>query len=221
MALVTYCGDAPVLENLLSQFASLDSEFNLIQISHQRFCQIHQTKCSIALSEATTSLLDIVRYVSKADKALIYWYEKGTAMKTALRLVGMDKRTGSIIEKRSKKIKTKTATTEAQFTRTSEVFMDGLKTVQTLDKQINLYSISRLGSARAQASGAHNQADMDAKLAELSLEKSKVEQSTVQSELKDISSQINSVGTQRQTAQAMSDTTGAVSELVYLDFHKC
>lgn len=213
MALVKYGGDDSVLENLRSQFASLDSELSLLQNNYQKLRQAHGKKCSTALSEATTSLLCIIKYVSKADKTLIYWHAEGTTLKTALRLVGMDKRTDAIAEKKLQKIKAKTATTEVQFTRTSEVFMDGLKAIQTLDTQISQYSISSLGSARAQTSKAHEQADTNAKFAELSMQKAKVKRSTAQSELDDIPSQIDSVGGQRQRAQEMSDSTGAVSDL--------
>lgn len=219
MALVKCGGDDSILENLRSQFSSLDSELSLLQDNYQKLRQAHGKKCSTALSEAASSLLCIIKYVSKADKTLIYWHAEGSTLKTALRLVGMNKRTDSIAEKRLQKIKEKTAITEAQFTRTSEVFMDGLKAIQTLDTEISQYSISSLGSARAQTSKAHEQADIDAKLAELSIQKAKIDKGTAQSELDDIPSQIDSVGAQRGRAQEMSNLTGAVSDLVvYLDF---
>ena len=175
MALVKYDSDGSVLENLRSQFASLDSELSFLQNNYQKLRQAHGKKCSTALSEATTSLLCIIKYVSKADKTLIFWHAEGTALKMALRLVGMDTRTDSIAKKKLQKIKVKTATTEVQFTRTGEVFMDGLKAIQSLGTQISQYSISSLGSARAQTSKAHKQADIDAQLAELSVQKAKVE----------------------------------------------
>lgn len=42
----------------------------------------------------------VVTYVNKSDKSLIYWYEKGSGMKRALRCVGIDKRTAAMVEKK-------------------------------------------------------------------------------------------------------------------------
>lgn len=211
--------DDPVLKALRTQFANLDTELNLIQCNYQSLRQLNERKCSAALSEATANLLAIVKYVNKADKALVYWYEKGSTIKSGLRFIGVDKRTDSIILKKTKKIKAKTAMTEAQFDRTSEVFMDGLKAVQTLNTRVNQYSISEVASARLKASEAQCQADVDAKLAELSLEKAKIEQTTIKSEFDDIPSQISGVEVQREIAQDNSGRSGAVSGPDFSSIH--
>ena len=216
MALVTYSSNDPVLVNLLLKFADLESELSLIQDEYQKLQQAQTQRCSTALSNATTSLLDVIQYVNEADRALIYWYEKGTTVKMALRLVGMDKRTKSIVAKKTQKMKTKTATTEAQFIQTTGVFRDGLKAVQTLDSRVNHYSISKLCSARAQASEAHNQVDSDAKCAELSLQRVRAKQKTVESELGDIPGRMHGARAQRQSAQNNLGTTGTVSEPCHL-----
>lgn len=218
MAPVTFQSDDPVLTILHTQFASLESELRVIQNNYQSLCQVHGRKCSAALSEATAGLLSVIKYVNKADKALLYWYEKGNTMKKALRCVGIDKRTDSIVERKTKKIKQETAKTEKQFNRTGEVFFNGLKAVQTLDTQVNQYSISRVGLARSEASEAFNQADGDAKCAESSLKKAQVEQTKVRAEVDGISAQISGVEHQRETAQNASAGTGTVSDTRALNF---
>lgn len=109
MALVKYGSADSQLEDLQRQFATLDSELVIIQKSYADLKREHGTKCSNSLKDAVSSLLQVVTYVNKSDKSLIYWYEKGPGMKRALRCVGIDKRTAAMVEKKSTKITGKAA----------------------------------------------------------------------------------------------------------------
>ena len=49
-------------------------------------------------------LLQVVTYVNNSDKALVYWFERGSTVKLALRCVGIDKRTAAIFKKKTIKL---------------------------------------------------------------------------------------------------------------------
>lgn len=213
MALVKYGSADSQLEDLQRQFATLDSELVIIQKSYADLKREHGTKCSNSLKDAVSSLLQVVTYVNKSDKSLIYWYEKGPGMKRALRCVGIDKRTAAMVEKKSTKITGKAAKVEAQFNRSGQAFSDGLKAVQSLNTRVTEYSLSSIGDARQQAVTMYDEVDGNAQSVEAELTKSKTDYEKVQEEIDAIPGQISGVELSRRTAQESSSSSSNVKTL--------
>lgn len=213
MALVKYGSADSQLEDLQRQFATLDSELVIIQKSYADLKREHGTKCSNSLKDAVSSLLQVVTYVNKSDKSLIYWYEKGPGMKRALRCVGIDKRTAAMVERKSAKITGKAAKVEAQFNRSGQAFSDGLKAVQSLNTRVTEYSLSSIGDARQQAVTMYDEVDGNAQSVEAELTKSKTDYEKVQEEIDAIPGQISGVELSRRTAQESSSSSSNVKTL--------
>lgn len=210
MALVKYSSADSQLEELQRQFAILDSELIAIQKSYFNLKNEHGTKCSNALKDALSSLLQVVNYVNKSDKSLIYWYEKGPGMKRALRCVGIDKRTAAIVEKKSREITGKAAKVESQFNRSSQVFSDGLKAVQNLNIRVTEYSLGSIGDARQQAVTMYDEVDGNARSVEDELAKSKTDYQKAQDEIDAIPDKISGVELSRRVAQQSSTSSSNV-----------
>lgn len=213
MALVPYGSTFTQLEELQRQFSTLDSELVIIRKRYSDLKKEHGKKCSNALKDAVSSLLLIVTYVNKSDKSLIYWYEKGSGMKRALRCVGIDKRTATMVEKKNTKITEKAAEVESQFNRSGQVFLDGLKAVRDLNTTITEYSLSSIGDARQQAVTMYDEVDVNAQSVELELAKSKTDYEKVQIEIDDIPEQISGVEFSRRTAQQSSSSSSEVKAI--------
>lgn len=213
MALVKYRSGDCKLEDLRRQFADLDSELIVIQKSYSDLKREHGKKCSNALKDAVSSLLQVVTYVNKSDKSLIYWYEKGPGMKRALRCVGIDKRTAAMVEKKSKKITGEAAKVESQFNRSGQVFSDGLKAVQNLNTRVTHYSLSSIGDARQQAVTMYDEVNGNAQSVEVELKKSKTDCEKFQGEIDAIPDQISGVESSRRTAQQSSSSSSDVKTL--------
>lgn len=212
MALVKYRSDCK-LEDLQRQFSDLDSELFAIQKSYSDLTKEHGSKCSKALKDAVSSLLQIVNYVSKSDKSLIYWYEKGPGMKRALRYVGIDKRTAVVVEKKSRKITGEAAKVESQFNRSGQVFSDGLKAVQNLNTRVTEYSLNSIGDARQQAATMYDEADGNAQSIQVKLAKSKTDCEKIQEEINAIPQQTSGVESSRRAAQQSSSSSSNVKTL--------
>lgn len=213
MALVKYRSADCGLEDLQSQFSDLDSELVVIKKCCSDLKKEHGSKCSNALKDAVSSLLQVVNYVNKSDKSLIYWFEKGPGMKRALRCEGIDKRTAAMVEKKSRKITGEAAKVESQFNRSGQVFSDGLKAAQNLNTRVTEYSLSSIGDARQQAATMYDEADGNAQSVQVKLTKSKTDCEKIREDINAIPQQISGVESSRRTAQQSSSSSSDVKAL--------
>lgn len=213
MALVRYGSTNFQLDELQRQFATLDRELIVIRKRYSDLKKEHGKKCSNALKDAVSSLLLVITYVDKSDKSLIYWYEKGSGMKRALRCVGIDKRTAAMVEKKNTKITGKAAEVESQFNRSGQVFSDGLKAVQNLNTTITEYSLNSIGDARQQAVTMYDEVDMNSQSVEVELKKSKINYEKVQEEIDGVPEEISGVEFSRRIAQQSSSSSSDVQTL--------
>jgi predicted nucleic acid-binding Zn-ribbon protein len=199
------------LGDLKRQFISLERELADIQAEYTTLKIQHGQKCTKSLKDSLSSLLDVVKYVNKADKALIYWVEKGGALKLALRCIGVDKRTEAIARRKTKNIHNQVTRVENLFSQTSGVFMDSLKAVQDLNVTVTQYSLSTLGDAQRQANILSDDLDSSVQAIQMKLEKTCLERTSIQEEIDIIPSQISGVESQRSNAQNASDSNAVVS----------
>ena len=73
------------------------------------------------------SLFEVIVLVRKKDKKLVDWHYRSDGVKTAIRLVGLDRRTHVVIEKNTKKLQDKVQKVEKKFDKTGHVFDGGLQ----------------------------------------------------------------------------------------------
>ena len=132
---------------LEASLITLKDEYTLLRATTER-------NCSQSLNESLTSFIHLIKFVKKTDKTLVYWVEKGSGVKTALRCIGVDKRTETIVKKKTIRIQKEVHTVERKFKDTSKVFMGELKAVQILNTKVTNYSISSVGNAQYEASEA-------------------------------------------------------------------
>lgn len=194
------------------QFAELEIELSALKQTYGNLKTEYTQKCSVALAEAIESLKSVVKYVNKADKNLVYWYEKGDNMKLALRCIGVDKRTSAVIKTETRRIKGKAAETEAKFEHSSEVVGDGLKAMQDMNKKVNKFSLTSIGGAQNRANEAYNDIDGDMKSVQRAIEEANVEHRTAQQEIDEIPRHIAQAESSQADAQQRSDNDSAVNK---------
>jgi hypothetical protein len=197
------------LSALQCQFTLLGNELDDIQSRYANIKEDHGKKCAQSLKESLISLLTVIDYVKKSDKTLVFWVEKGH-LRRSLRIVGIDKRTQTIVKKQTKKVKLQVQTVERQFSRSSEAFMDGLRAVQDLQTDVTSYSITSLGEARSRATSFGNELDESVNQMQRKLEKSHLEVRSAQEEVDVIPSRIRGVESERKMAQQASNSSGNV-----------
>lgn len=110
--------------------------------------QDYEQKCSKSLATALMGLMILSNTVCKADKHVVFWYEKGKILKLMLRPLGIDKETSAVVARKTTKLKTQVATVESQFESMSLISKKALVEVQALNRRVNEYSQLGIGGAR-------------------------------------------------------------------------
>ncbi|MCJ1248896.1 hypothetical protein MMC30_006117 [Trapelia coarctata] len=98
-----------------------------MQQEYKRLYTYHGNKCAASLQGSIKSLFEVVVFVRKADKKLVDWHYRSDRLKTALRLVGLDRRTHAVIEEKTQKLQDKVQRVEKKFDQTGVVFDGGLQ----------------------------------------------------------------------------------------------
>jgi hypothetical protein len=161
--------------------------------------------------QALSSLVKVIKYVNRTDRALIFWVEKKSGLKTALRCIGIDRRTEVIILKKTTIIKARVSEVEASFDRSNQAFKSGLSAVQGLDMKLTQYSLTSIGHAQREITSFSRELDQKINQVNRTITKLKAESQDVEAEASEVPSRISAVYSQRQEAQEASNAAGRVS----------
>jgi len=205
MALVkTACVRDTALAGLKTQTQTLDAHLTMIQYDYELLRTDHDQKCALSMNEALAGLLSLVDHVSRTDRALLYWVEKGKSVKTLLRCVGMDKRTDTIVEKKSAKMKKKVNKVEGQFRDAGKAVMDELRVVQDINTRMADYSISRVGGIQNQARGMQEVFSSEVSVIQRRLDEKQLQCDSTEVHIREITGEIEMMEKNRETAKESS-----------------
>jgi methyl-accepting chemotaxis protein len=211
MALVSWTSIDSRLAELHQQFTSLESELTEIQTNYDDLRREHEHKCATALMEALSSLVKVIKYVNRTDKALIFWVEKGGALKVALRYIGIDRRTQTIVRKKTAIIKDKVSEVGSSFNKSNQAFKNGLSAVQDLNTRLTQYSLTSIGRAQREVTEFSEELDEKIKEVNWAITKLKAQSRDIEDEASEVPGRIEDVNSQRQKAQEASNAAGRVS----------
>lgn len=138
-------------QSLYKRFKSLETELNIMQKEYQSVYTYHGHQCMLSLRVSMTSLFEVISCVNKADKALVNWHYRSKNLKGALRLVGMDRRTHVLIEKKTQKLKTKVSVVEQKCSEASDNFGDGVEATTRLRQEFITFSVNSVGEVSKEA----------------------------------------------------------------------
>jgi hypothetical protein len=198
------------LENLKAELLSLGRELVALQTQHQTLAMEQRQECADALSKSWVHLSAVVKYVNRLDKKVLYWYEQHGAVKAVLRIVGVNKKTGAIVERNLSKIRDRVARVEASFQRSGEVVLGSLTAVQSLNAQVTHYSLSSVSSAQREAAQLGTVIDSNITTTKGSISRTEVESSKTEDEITGTRSTAREVESARQAAQSRSESASNV-----------
>ena len=113
--------------SLQIRLATLEKEHESMQQEYKRLYTYHGNKCATSLQGSLKSLFEVIVFVRKADKKLVDWHYRSDGLKTALRMIGLDRRTTTVIEKKTQKLQDKVQHAEKKFDQAGLVFDSGLQ----------------------------------------------------------------------------------------------
>lgn len=115
------------LRTLRIHMTRLEKEYESKQQEYKRQHTLHGNRCAASLQGSMKSLFEVIVYVRKADKDLVDWHYRSDLLKSALRTIGLDRRTHAVIEKKTQKLHDKVQRAEDKFDKTGLVFDSGLQ----------------------------------------------------------------------------------------------
>lgn len=211
MALVSWTSIDSRLAALQQECTSLENELSRIQMNYNSLRREHEQKCAEALMQALSSLVKVVKYVNRTDKALIFWVEKKDAVKVALQWIGIDRRTQTIVRQKTVAIKARVSEVETRFNMSSQAFKNSLSVVQSMNTELTQYSLTSIGHAQKEIASFSR--ELDGKIVQVNraITQLKVQSQDVEAEASMMPSRISAVNTQWQEAQEASTAAGRVS----------
>ena len=208
-----------LLMALTARFVGLQSELQGLQSRCKSLGEHHGRHCSISLNEALVQLFKVIKYVNKADKALIHWHGRSNGLKTALSLVGMNRRTQAIIDKKNEKLKKKLSLTEKKFNDTGDVFHEGLEAVKVLNTEFSHFSVDSIGSTSRQAQLVCDRYDTKCTTIKKTISGQQEASTKARADLEATQNNLQVATSNRESAQGWRDSYSTVSSLVNCDMH--
>ena len=150
-------------QSLYRRFKSLEIELNTLQTEYQKVSTHHGQQLMLSLGVSMTSLFEVISYVNKADKALVEWHYRSKHLKGALRLVGLDRRTHILIEKKNQKLKKKVSAVEQRCSEASGNLGSGVEATSRLRQEFVTFSVNTVGKVSQEAVQTRDVYDKDRK----------------------------------------------------------
>lgn len=202
---------ADALGALMSQFATLQAEIKQKQAEHQTLKVQYRERCSVSLEEALKQLYVVIKDVDRFDRKLIDWHARSSGLKTALRLIKVDRGTQAIVDKRSNKLKTKVAVAECKFGEAGQVYDESTKNVTALHADIKDLSISSVQSTSMEAQRLNSRYDEERESMKALIEIQEEEVKSIRAEEQTARSELQGAQTLRQGAEGRRNLYAAVS----------
>ena len=139
------------LPSLRIHLAALEKEHETRQQEYKLVHKHHGKICVTSMRDSVKSLLEVIVFVRKADKNLIDWHHRSPNLKTALRIVGLDRSTHAVIEKKTHKLQDKVQHVERKMDKTSLVFDNGLKEAKRMKSGFLAFSTGDVEKASQKA----------------------------------------------------------------------
>ena len=196
---------------LYNRFKLLETELNTMQNDYQMIYSFHGQQCVLSLRNSVKSFFEVIKYVNKADKALIDLHYRSIHLKGALRLVGMDRRTHVLIEKKTQKLKQKVSVVKDRYSEASGVFEDGVEATTRLRKEFVTFSAKSVGEVSKEAIQTRDTYDKDSKQVQSRITVQEVEHQDVNAEVSSTQESLTRLRERSGQAETIRDACITVS----------
>ncbi|KAF4338524.1 hypothetical protein FBEOM_7563 [Fusarium beomiforme] len=199
------CGKRPHFSfQLLSQHQSLkaaDLEMRATQ----------SERCSSSLEKAVKSLFQVINLVRKHDKRLVAWHERSPHLKTALRLIGIDRRTEHTISKTTTKLKNGVHKVETEFEHAGHVIGESIDDTTRFQKDFSQISHAGVEDNLQAMRAAEAELKEELQALEFQIKNQDVECSGAMAELNQQVQRLEELTADHNAARVWRNTWGAVT----------
>ncbi|KAF5556322.1 calcium-independent phospholipase [Fusarium phyllophilum] len=170
-------------------------------------------RCRSSLEKAVKSLFQVITLVRKHDKRLVAWHDRSPHLKSALRLIGIDRRTEHTVSKTTAKLKNGVHKVETQFEYAGQVIGESIDDTTRFQKDFS--QISHSGVEENLQAMRAAEAELKKELEDLKyqIQNQDVECSGAMAELMLQIQRVEKLTADHDSARAWKNTWGAVTVL--------
>ncbi|KAJ9424806.1 hypothetical protein QL093DRAFT_2223289, partial [Fusarium oxysporum] len=201
----------------LSQFQArltvLQSQHQSLKAADLEMRATQSERCRSSLEKAVKSLFQVINLVRKHDKRLVAWHDRSPHLKSALRLIGIDRRTEHTVNKTTAKLKNGVHKVETQFEYAGQVIGESIDDTTRFQKDFS--QISRSGVEENLQAMRAAEAELKQELEDLKyqIQNQDVECSGAMAELRQQIQRLEELTADHDSARAWKNTWGAVTVL--------
>ncbi|KAF6526398.1 hypothetical protein HZS61_009442 [Fusarium oxysporum f. sp. conglutinans] len=201
----------------LSQFQArltvLQSQHQSLKAADLEMRATQSERCRSSLEKAVKSLFQVINLVRKHDKRLVAWHDRSPHLKSALRLIGIDRRTEHTVNKTTAKLKNGVHKVETQFEYAGQVIGESIDDTTRFQKDFS--QISRSGVEENLQAMRAAEAELKQELEDLKyqIQNQDVECSGAMAELRQQIQRLEELTADHDSARVWKNTWGAVTVL--------
>ncbi|KAF5712885.1 calcium-independent phospholipase [Fusarium mundagurra] len=201
------------LDHFHARLTVLQKQHQSLKAADLEMRATQSERCRSSLEKAVKSLFHVITLVRKHDKRLVAWHDRSPHLKSALRLIGIDRRTEHTVNKTTAKLKNGVHKVETQFEYAGQVIGESIDDTTRFQKDFS--QISHSGVEENLQAMRAAEAELKKELEDLKyqIQNQDVECSGAMAELTLQIQRLEKLTADHDSARAWKNTWGAVTVL--------
>ncbi|KAF5626597.1 calcium-independent phospholipase [Fusarium sp. NRRL 25303] len=199
------------LEHFQARLTVLQKQHQSLKAADLEMRATQSERCRSSLEKAVKSLFQVITLVRKHDKRLVAWHDRSPHLKSALRLIGIDRRTEHTVSKTTAKLKNGVHKVETQFEYAGQIIGESIDDTTRFQKDFS--QISHSGVEENLQAMRAAEAELKKELEDLKyqIQNQDVECSGAMAELTQQIQRLEELTADHDSARAWKNTWGAVT----------
>ncbi|KAI1030623.1 hypothetical protein LB505_004124 [Fusarium chuoi] len=199
------------LDHFQARLTVLQKQHQSLKAADLEMRATQSERCRSSLEKAVKSLFQVITLVRKHDKRLVAWHDRSPHLKSALRLIGIDRRTEHTVSKTTAKLKNGVHKVETQFEYAGQIIGESIDDTTRFQKDFS--QISHSGVEENLQAMRAAEAELKKELEDLKyqIQNQDVECSGAMAELTQQIQRLEELTADHDSARAWKNTWGAVT----------
>ncbi|KAF5982851.1 calcium-independent phospholipase [Fusarium coicis] len=201
------------LDHFHARLTVLQKQHQSLKAADLEMRATQSERCRSSLEKAVKSLFQVITLVRKHDKRLVAWHDRSPHLKSALRLIGIDRRTEHTVSKTTAKLKNGVHKVETQFEYAGQVIGESIDDTTRFQKDFSQISHSGVKENLQAMRAAEAELKQELEDLKYQIQNQDVECSGAMAELTLQIQRLEKLTADHDSARAWKNTWGAVTVL--------
>ncbi|KAF5693953.1 calcium-independent phospholipase [Fusarium denticulatum] len=201
------------LDHFHARLTVLQKQHQSLKAADLEMRATQSERCRSSLEKAVKSLFQVITLVLKHDKRLVAWHDRSPHLKSALRLIGIDRRTEHTVNRTTAKLKNGVHKVETQFEYAGQVIGESIDDTTRFQKDFSQISHSGVEENLQAMRAAEAELKQELEDLKYQIQNQDVECSGAMVELTLQIQRLEKLTADHDSARAWKNTWGAVTVL--------